>query len=254
MLQAAEDFVVFGEPDIFSLVGILYYEGRIPQHLLDPLIKASFNVFCKNQKSHQTYVFKLQSNATRLVPDIIRLLPQVKHMFLWRRNASACVNSLVRSFDILNLGKHYMPLWKMFPQFSYWRNCLGFARMLSYLHDQLHPRDNIEIAYIFYLSPYSTYNKVKDLIEIVYIEYENLLAQPVEELSRIFDKFGIDLKLIPDAVGCLKRDSQSNTAVSWEKIGNIEVNDPIMSEERKKRYEAFDKFFGLDGLSFKTMV
>jgi hypothetical protein len=95
MLNHPGHSVVYGEPYPLTILTIGWSERYFNDADIEELLKPVINVLRKDVPVDQLCVLKTTSTEVRLVPTIARLMPDIKHVFMFRRGGLDSVERMM---------------------------------------------------------------------------------------------------------------------------------------------------------------
>ncbi|KAK5975044.1 hypothetical protein GCK32_006149 [Trichostrongylus colubriformis] len=163
-------------------------------------------------------ILKTQSFEARLVP-LCRDIPNLKHIFMFRKKALPSVEKVCRRAEFL-----YLLLLELYHISPFISRCLGtlvagegkWVRILR-------PQNMRAQAAIILASPLSHYERNKEMYCHPIVWFHEIIVDTENVLTSVFNELGIPLSCIADAVECKKVDSQKGSFLSQQNLKNIEV-------------------------------
>lgn len=240
MFQVSEERICcFGEPDAFTSLTMFMQRGFINENMALDLIKAIIKYYCKTQQPRQTYLFKVESNATYLAPLVKRAMPTVKHMFSYRRNTRRILSSVEKMFRGGAAGDLLVILWNICP----WLAC-EFVNTAAYEYEMLQrfgAKDVLDLAIVTHLVPWYHYHKNRDIFDIPVVYYEDLIAEKERTLRRVFGVCELPFEdYAEEALREFEKDSQGGTHLNQGSMKTIK--DTLIDDGRfAKIFDMCDK-------------
>ncbi|KAI1706061.1 hypothetical protein DdX_13292 [Ditylenchus destructor] len=209
--------MVIGEPHVLACLSIGYGEGYWSERDMSTLLPAAMKAIRKDIPSDVLLVIKTESTEARLVGLLHRLMPEIQHIFMFRRGGLDSVDRMYlrdpRNAIIFRIY-NFWPL-LVTTVFGWLEAGQGvFARKLQ-------PSHNKEWAMLCWAAPYSYYLRFKDTFDFPLVLHKDLMKNPEETLRPIFEKLSIPLECLPNALSCLDHDSQKGTFTSQEVMKSI---------------------------------
>uniref|UniRef100_A0A914EFL2 Uncharacterized protein n=1 Tax=Acrobeloides nanus TaxID=290746 RepID=A0A914EFL2_9BILA len=246
MLQHEGKSVVFAEAPVLAQLSGGQSEGLWSDEELEKLVPASIRAIRKNIPSNQICVIKTTSSEVKLVP-YTKLMRNVKHIFMFRRNA---VDSVEKS-TYRSLGKYahklvtvYLTLYKFSPSWYNWTfGILSFSD--GWLFRKLNPINIKEWSFIVWIAPYLSYRKFEDQFCYPIVWHHDLIKNTEVVLKGVFKAISepghgeLTEDCIPKALGRLKVDSQSGTFLSQEALKSVPLTP--YTDETKKRLKKYKR-------------
>ena len=87
--------VVYGEPRPLKILAVGISEDYFSKKDIDQLLKPVINVLRKDVPIDQLCVFKTTYTEVRLVPYVARLMPEIKHVFMFRERGLDSVERML---------------------------------------------------------------------------------------------------------------------------------------------------------------
>jgi len=232
MQVSDERIMCLGEPEAFSSLAILKNRGYVNHDFCVDLSRAIFKFYCKHQMPGQTYLIKVSSNAVQIVPHIKQAMPEVKHMFGFRRNTTRVISSLEKMIRATNAGDAFVVFWNIHPELACW--ALSIGGIDYQMCKQFGVRDCLDFAIIFHVSSFYHYYKDKEIFDIPLVNYEDLITEKEKTLRNIFDLCQLPFdEFINVALDEFKFDSQGGTSLSQDSLKSVPVG--IFNEEKLKK-------------------
>jgi hypothetical protein len=207
MFEQTGKIVTVSEPEaLLSLQGCA--QLRSPR-----MLSAVFKAVCKSRVEEQYgYVVKPKSQCCGLLPDLNKLFPEMKLLFMYRDGLS-CVGSFVRvfskSFHVMNTPYSTEVVRKQ--PFVNFTNCW-------LQHDQV--RVNHVICWnTFWCWQWACHIRmyldlVNDGVPIRSFKYEDLIKQPRETFTKLLEYCGFAADVVDDGLKALGEDSQRGSPIS----------------------------------------
>lgn len=209
-------------------MAVLEQRNFISESLIIELLKAIFKYYCKEQTYDQTYFIKVASNGARIVPLIKRAMPQVKHMFTFRRNTRKIMSSAEKVKRGPTAGDLQVYLWNLYPPLAYEINNADYEYEM---YKRFGFKDVLDMAIICHVSSWYYYCKNKHIFDIPLIYYEDLIADKEKTLRTVFELCEIPYdRYIDVALKEFENDSQAGTALSQDKMKFVQ--DTQLNEEK----------------------
>jgi len=161
-------------------------------------------------------------------------MPEVKHMFGFRRNTSRVISSVEKMLRRGGSGDIFVFLWNLNQELA----CLAVsAAGPEYkMCKRFGVRDCLDFAIIFHVSSFYHYYKNKEIFDIPLIDYEDLIAEKEKTLRKVFDLCQLPFdEFINVALDEFNVDSQGGTSLSQENMKS--VSDSIFDEARRKKMD-----------------
>jgi len=232
MLQHENQSIVIGEHSSIISISIGHAENYWSEEEVEKLLPALLKVIRKGVPSDKLFVFKGASTEVKLVPFISKLMPEIFHVFMFRKKGIVSVEKmLLRDPQQLLLAKIY--------QFSpYLTTLFGFVSACEgRFYRELKPKEPKEFAMIVYGAPYYHYKKNQESFDFDVVWHNELIQDCETVLKPIFEKLELPLDLLATAKSCLNRDSQHDTFLSQSAMAGIQATE--MTEEIKSNLRRY---------------
>uniref|UniRef100_A0AC34GXL4 Uncharacterized protein n=1 Tax=Panagrolaimus sp. ES5 TaxID=591445 RepID=A0AC34GXL4_9BILA len=232
MLQHDGHSVVIGEHYALTVLSIGLKDGYWSDNDVTRLLPTTIKLIRKCIPSNHLFVFKGSSAEVMLVPYLTREFPEIKHIFMFRRNALSSVERVMArdpSALLLLQLYNFSPL--LATQFGF------IVANEGTLQRQLKPTNIKEFAMLVYGGSYMIYKQNKDSYDFPIVWHDELIATPDKVLAPIFSEMDIPESCIPNAITRMQRDSQDNTFLSRDKIQNIPITE--MTPELKATLQRY---------------
>jgi hypothetical protein len=230
VLNQVDTVLSLSEPDVFSqIVGMRNADKSNDEQIIG-LLKACIYLQSKPtpQGKFSCSAIKLRSFAIALGDLIYRAFPDAKSIFLYR-NAEDVIKSSIRSFVFLS---------NLLPKIK--ENIGFYSRFIPLLKDYADDIDfedsrAIDIYTILWLSVMQNYLSLhKQGIITCALRYEDLVAQPQQIVSSLFQQCGLPITEVENACTTFSSDSQSGSNLSRENTRKNETEQLDNSEIREK--------------------
>jgi hypothetical protein len=218
------------EPDVFSQIVGLRNPDKSNDEQITGILKACIYLLAKptGDKKTSCCAIKFRSFAIELADLIYRAFPDAKSIFLYR-NAEDTIKSSIRSFGILS---------KMLPTIK--ENMNLYSRFIPLLKDYADDIDftdsqAVELYTTLWLSTMQSYLSLhKQGITTCALRYEDLVAQPEQILSDLFQQCGLAIAQVKNGCEAFNRDSQEGSSLSRENTRKNQVEPSDSLEIREK--------------------
>jgi hypothetical protein len=218
MVQVGQQVHTIAEPSSFTNLMMIYDEQIWPLDFFNTVLRSVFYAYCKDMTKDQTYIFKMQSEATPLVGHIHKLFPEIPHIFQFRENVEKGTISTYKIMHKSSLKVEAVYLYSNFPKLAKW--LFGYRQEKSTV-EKVKPESFLEWAFVDFVAPYTFFLKNRHCYALPEVTYENLISKPEETIGAVFDVCGISKSLIPEALTALHRDSQAGTPISRDKVAQV---------------------------------
>uniref|UniRef100_A0A914Y7L2 Uncharacterized protein n=1 Tax=Panagrolaimus superbus TaxID=310955 RepID=A0A914Y7L2_9BILA len=232
MLQHDGHSTVIGEHYALTVLSIGLKDGYWSDNDISRLLPTTIKLIRKCIPSDRLFVFKGSSAEVMLVPYLTREFPEIKHIFMFRRNALSSVERVIArdpSAVLLLQLYNFSPL--LATQFGF------IVANEGALQRQLKPQHIKEFAMLVYGGSYMIYKQNKDSYDFPIVWHDQLIATPDKVLAPIFAEMDIPESCIPDAITRMQRDSQDTTFLSRDKLQNIPITE--MTPELKASLQRY---------------
>ena len=264
VFNQVDSVLSLSEPDVFSqLVGMRCSDGSNDDRITELL--GFCLAFLRKKMGRQKYLFcaiKLRSLCIQLGDLINLLVPYAKVIFLYR-NAEDTVKSYMGAFPFVN---ELLPTIEanidLYSRWKQWDLVVRGKRLEKLLNPSpsVLPITNLFVSYpsrfIPLLNDYVNYIDFKNCIDLyttlwlsvmeryllLYkqriptcaIRYEDLVAEPHQIVTLIFEKCGIPITEVVDACKVFEKDSQSGSHFSQENTRKNQITCSDIVEIRQK--------------------
>lgn len=230
VFNQVDSVLSLSEPDVFSqIVGMRNPDKSNDEEVIG-LLKACIYLQSKPtpQGKFSFSAIKLRSFAIALGDLIYRAFPEAKSIFLYR-NAEDVIKSSIRSFAFLT---------NSLPKIK--QNIDLYSRFIPLLKDYADDIDfedsrAIDIYTILWLSTMQSYLSLqKQGVTTCALRYEDLVAQPEEIVSSLFQECGLPITEVKNACKAFENDSQEGSNLSRENTRENETEQLDILEIRQK--------------------
>uniref|UniRef100_A0A914XML8 Sulfotransferase n=1 Tax=Plectus sambesii TaxID=2011161 RepID=A0A914XML8_9BILA len=220
MLNRPGTSICIGEPFVMTLLAIGYWEKYWHESEMETLLKAAVTILRKDVPADQIFILKTSSNEARLVPIMAKCMPEVKHVFMFRKNG---LDPVERMLTRDKMQRILMLLFLICPQLSkaFGWIAIGESKWLRVIR----PTTTKEWAAIAYASPYADYLKNKELFCLPVVWHKDIIHDAENTLRPIFRELGLPEEKIKDALLCLNRDSQNGTFLSQSVMKDVKATE-----------------------------
>lgn len=225
------------EPDVFSqLVGMRNPDGSNDNQIAQ-LLKICLAIQCKQTLPGQQSccVIKFRSFGIELADLINQIAPDAQVIFLYR-NAEDVVQSSIQAFAFLS---------KMLPQIK--EKIEIYSRFMPLLKEYANFVDfddssAIDLYTTGWLSVMQRYLSIYEQgIPTCAIRYEDLIANPQQLVTSIFQSCGLQISEVSYACQVFEKDSQTGSSLSQENTRKNATNLPDTLKIRQKIYALLDR-------------
>lgn len=223
------------EPDVFSQIVGLRNGDRSNDEEIMELLKVCICLLAKQKPQKLSCcAIKLRGIGIGLGDLIARAFPDAKSIFLYR-NAEDVIKSSIRSFDAfskllptieenIDLYSRYIPLLK------------DYAADIDYTDSRA-----IDLYTVGWLSKMQSYLSLHERgIITCAIRYEDLVTQPQEIVTSLFQKCNLPVSDIVSVLTVFKSDSQGNSTLSRENTLKNQ-SEPLDTLEIRKKIDSLLK-------------
>jgi hypothetical protein len=207
-----ENVISFSEPDVFSqLVEIRDFSGK-NDALISKLTAACMRLTCKQSVLYPQLIWaiKFRSQACDLADLICQSFPAAKCLFLYR-NAKAWFDSYMRAF-----GGHLSP-----EQIrDSWSWCKSTIRMIAAypISDPKEINAGLMMGLMWLNNMDICYQMIEAGRPILPVRYEDLKADPLPVMGKIFDYCGVPPANQSALAEVFATDSQAGTGIARDQI------------------------------------
>uniref|UniRef100_A0A7E4WDM6 Uncharacterized protein n=1 Tax=Panagrellus redivivus TaxID=6233 RepID=A0A7E4WDM6_PANRE len=216
MLSHAGHSICYAEPHVLTILATGFGFGYWQYPQLLKLVPATIKILRKNVPSDQVCILKTTSSEVKIAPIVRHTMPEVKQIFMFRRNATDSVERM--------LLIDTMHRFNLFQAFRWIINFIGYltATEAPWI-EELKPTHVKQLAFLLYAAPYSGYLRNKECFDFPVVWHDLLIRQTRKVLALVFEKLEIPLECIPEAVKRMRKDSQEGTKLSQNSIGSLEA-------------------------------
>ena len=229
MFESVPGTLVIHEPDTPLPLWHLQAKGALNDSQYEVMLKSSIRFLtCTNEFHDIKRIFiKPRPQCPVLINDITRLLPSIRHLFMYR-NSLDTIKSWLKAVQC-----------EPFPAVIYsCTNSEWFSKICPYFRQfqryYMTPElNNIQeipadanTACLLACKWASFILTARDVIahdpNILPVKYEDILARPQGAVRQLFDSLGIDDIHVDNAVTYMERDSQKGSVMSCDRLAQIE--------------------------------
>uniref|UniRef100_A0A914W1D7 Sulfotransferase n=1 Tax=Plectus sambesii TaxID=2011161 RepID=A0A914W1D7_9BILA len=232
--------VCFGEPRPLTTLAVGYLEKYWSSSETETLLKAVITVLRRGVPFDQICVIKTPSFDSCLVPLLANVFPEIKHVFMFRKNGLDSVERMI--VQVGEFMHSLLPLYSISPALSAALSW-AFIGSANRFMRVIKPRNMKEWAAILYASPYADYLKNKHLFCLPVIWYESIMTDTETTLRPIFRELGLPEEKIREALLCLNEDSQRDTVLSRTSMKNVRATK--MTEATRARLDEIANVIGV---------
>jgi len=244
--------LALSEPDPFQCVqDMMIYRKEMGKEY-DRLVRSVSVLSFKPVKGADAIVIKVRLTAMQIMNYIATTSPEIKHVYIRRKNLLKTVQSWDRAFGEAAQMKLF--------QFLARTNTLQFlmthvlsvneegAKAYKVAFKHLNMKNPFEAMIVPWSNNVLAYMKCSKNFDVLLIIYEELMAKPEQTLRKIFTLLeGVEPETIEIALKeGLKGDSQKNTPLAMNELKGREASE--YTPEIKKRVDAYLDAIGLPHL------
>uniref|UniRef100_A0A914XNT6 Sulfotransferase n=2 Tax=Plectus sambesii TaxID=2011161 RepID=A0A914XNT6_9BILA len=244
MLNHLGTSVCIGESYILTHLSIGYWEKYWHESEMETLLKAVVTILRKDVPADQLFILKGASTEARLVPIVARCMPEVKHVFMFRKGGLDSVERMLRRDKTQRI---LMELFLLCPPLS---KAFGWIVICECKWLRvIRPTTTKEWAAIAYASPYADYLKNKHLYCLPIVWHKDIIHDAENTLRPIFRELGLPEEKIKDALLCLKNDSQNGTFLSQSVMKDVKATE--MTDAIRARFDTVAQILGVPKDTFE---
>ena len=224
MFENIPGTMALAEPDAPQNVIYLRKKNIITQSEYENLLRSTIRVLCKPHPGIDRICIKPTPIGVGMMTDMIKLFPNIKHLFLYR-NCRETVSSwlaLLGSIPALRVTRMFVDNETVASIVPYFRQELHHYTIYKYKDSLQIPVKNVNTIGTmthmwanFMLIARDALSRDKNILPI---KFEILSSAPRETCRSIFDAVGIDVKHLDGAVTAFEKDSHRGTVVSQKRI------------------------------------
>jgi len=244
--------LALSEPDAFQCVqDMMIYRKEMGKEY-DRLVRSVSILSFKPVKDADAIVIKVRLTAMQIMNYIASTSPEIKHVYIRRKNVLKTVQSWERSFEDVGQLKTLLLLTRLNVLQFLMSHVFHITEEAQNTFHAAFKHLNMKNAFEAMLPVWSNnvlaYTKCSKNFDVFLVHYEELIAKPEEMLRKLFALFkNIEPVTIEVALKeGLKGDSQKNTPLAMSELSGRTASE--YSPEVKKRVEAFLDAIGLPHL------
>jgi len=244
--------LALSEPDPFQCVqDMMIYRKEMGKDY-ERLVRSVSILSFKPVKGAEAIVIKVRLTAMQIMDYIATTSPEIKHVYIRRKNLLKTVQSWERAFE----GAAQMKMLQFLARYNLLKFLMLHVFPITeegrYAYDAAFKHLNMKNPFEAMLPPWSNnvlaYTKCSKKFDIFLVVYEELMANPEHMLRKIF---GLLKNVQPETIDIalkegLKGDSQKNTPLSMTELTGKATSD--YTPEIKKRVDAYLDAVGLPHL------
>lgn len=170
---------------------------------------------------------------------IKKAMPQVKHMFSYRRNTRRVLSSVEKILRGATAGDLWVTLWNIWPELS--GEFINSGTYEYGLCRRFGIKDVLDLSIILHVGSWYYYHRCRDLYDSPVIYYEDLMADKEKTLRVVFDLCKIPYdEFIGEALKEFNNDSQGGTALSQDSMKGVK-DTPLDESKIRKMNEMCDE-------------
>jgi hypothetical protein len=210
-----EDVTSFSEPDVFTQLVQLRDYSRSSDALISKLTAACTRLTCKQSALNEKpiWALKFKSFVIDLADLIYQNFPEAKCLFLYR-NAEPWFDSYMRTF-----GGYLSPE----AMEESWLWCKSTIRMVDsypiYNHGEI--TAGLMMGLMWLNNMERCYEMIKAGHPILPVRYEDLKANPLSVMEKLFDYCGVNTGNKAALANVFATDSQAGTGIARDKISQM---------------------------------
>ena len=229
MFESVPGTLVMHEPDTPLPLWHLQAKGALNDSQYDVMLKSSIRFLACTKAFHDVkrIFIKPRPQCPVMIKDITRLLPNIRHLFMYR-NSLDTIKSWLKAVQcepfpaIIYSCTNSEWFSKIFPYFRQFQRYY----LTSELNNVQEIQAEANTACLFAYKWASFILTARDVIahdqNVRPIKYEDILATPKEAVLQLFDSLGIDDICVDNAVTYMERDSQKESVMSCDRLASIE--------------------------------
>jgi hypothetical protein len=245
--------LALSEPDVFQCVqDMMIYRKQMGAKEFDRLVRSVSVLSFKPVKGADAIVIKIRLTAMQCINHIAATSPEIKHVYIRRKNLLKTVQSWERAFEgvgqlkVMKFLARYNLLQFLMNHVFYVTEESQFAFNTAFKH--LNMKNPFEAMLVPWSNNVLAYVRCSKNFDVFLVIYEELMAKPEEMLRNLFKL----LKNVePDTIEValkegLKGDSQKGTPLSMTNLKDRSASE--YTPEIKKRVDSFLDAIGLPHL------
>ena len=221
MFESDDNTISLSEPDIFTDFIARLKESPNTKAETEKIFLSCMKILfsCSITKQNRNILIKPRGACIEIWKTIHKTFPQSKIIFLYR-NAKPVIESYMKAFLVWRIFSPLvnLKLSKLIIKFFMARN-MNQIKIL-FPHFDKHHLDTMGktglhgVILIIWLSIMKTYSALSKKTESIALIYEDLISNPKEIISKLFEYCDISQSSINNALEALKKDSQEGTRMS----------------------------------------
>ena len=233
VFDRAETVLSLSEPDVFSQLAAIKEPNGSNDREIKQLLKVCIYFLGKPTlgKQPSCLVIKLRSFCIELADLLYEIFPDAKTLFLYR-NLESVVKSSIPAFGFLS---------KMLGAIK--QNIDTYSRFMPLLKsyaDDIDFTDSsaVDLYTTLWLSAMDRYlNLYRQGIIAFAVRYEDLVTQPQQIVTAIFEYCELPVSEVDRACQAFKKDAHSTSGLSTKKPNQTETEIPSIAEIRQKTHK-----------------
>ena len=242
MFEKVPGTLIISEPDAPANIDLMQQTKLISRNDRDKLLISTVRLLCKPYPGTERICIKHKGQCVSLIKPMSSLFPDIKQVLMYRNcketvssflallnsNPSTIVSRMLMDSDWLTVAKYFFKS----------RSESDFIRKTRE-SEAIHACTKVTNCVGLFTYMWAKYMFVyRDAIShdetILAVKYEDFLSERGNTFKNIFEKLGLDLRHVNEALTAFENDSQGGTLLSRSRIGH--TSNYVISD--KERIEA----------------
>ena len=225
MFENIPGTMALAEPDAPQNVIYLRKKKIITQSEYENLLRSTIRVLCKPHPGINRICIKPTPIGVGMMTDMIKLFPNIKHLFLYRNcreTVSSWLATILGSLPALRVTRMFVDNEMFSYVVPYFRQEMHSHTLYKFKDSPDIPMKNVNTVGImthmwanFMLIARDAMSRDRRILPI---KFEILSSAPKETCRRIFDAVGIDRSHLDRAITAFDKDSQRGTVLSRDRL------------------------------------
>jgi len=244
--------LALSEPDPFQCVqDMMIYRKEMGKEY-DRLVRSVAILSFKPVKGAEAIVIKVRLTAMQIMNYIATTSPEIKHVYIRRKNLLKTVQSWERAFGGVGQAK----VLRFLARYNLLQFCMTYVfhvteeglKSYNTAFKYLNMKNAFEALIVPWSNNVLAYTKCSKNFDVFLVIYEELMAKPEEMLRKLFKLLkNVEPETIDIALKeGLKGDSQKNTPLAMTELNNKVASE--YTKDVKKRVDAYLDAIGLPHL------
>ena len=250
MFENIPGTLALAEPDAPQNVIYLRKKKIITQPEYENLLRSTIRVLCKPHPGINWICIKPTPIGVGMMTDMIKLFPNIKHLFLYRNcreTVSSWLATILGSLPALRVTRMFVDSEMFSSVVPYFRQEMHNHTIYKFKDSPDIPIKNVNTVSImthmwanFMLIARDAMSRDRRILPI---KFETLSSAPKETCRRIFDAVGIDRSHLDRAITAFDKDSQIGTVLSRDRLKAAQRR--YISEADRTKADAILSFYNL---------